>query len=493
MANPRLGLERAVGRSELSRIAEGLAKAASLPVRVLDTEGNAIVTAGAPRPGVPSEEALALPDPHDGLRVPISREGMDFGALVIHTNGYGENGNGAKHFGDLALAIADILAGKCLNAMETRSLARELSNRYEELNLLYEVGRELTVARNASRGIQLILDKIREMLQAQYVVLTDPGARVRGFSAPRAGDRPSALPGDMRGMAAVSTRTVIAQGRALVVKDVCAPGPVSAFAMSRGSLLTVMVDVEEKSLGCISAFRPAPSPTYGSGDVKMLITLAAEMALVIKNAELFENLQSLFINVIRTLIFAIEGKDEYTRGHSERVNQFSKLIGQDTGMDEEQMQILNNSSLLHDIGKIYIPERILCKPDRLTPEEFDVIKTHPARGAQMLEPIAPLKDALSGVRHHHEKLDGSGYPDGIGGDDLPLIPRIVAIADIFDAMTSHRAYRPGMTIDQARSVMTEMTKRLIDRDLALSFLDKCERYYTQVQSEMNARGVVVQW
>jgi len=153
------------------------------------------------------------------------------------------------------------------------------------------------------------------------------------------------------------------------------------------------------------------------------------------------NMRELFLSTIKSLAAAIDAKDPYTRGHSERVAFFSVAIARELGLDDKSLERVQIAGLLHDVGKIGIADAVLRKPDRLTDEEYGIIKGHPALGASIMGPIRQLKDIIPGMRHHHEALDGSGYPDGLAGGEIPLMARVIAVADTFDAMTSDRLYQ----------------------------------------------------
>jgi HD-GYP domain-containing protein (c-di-GMP phosphodiesterase class II) len=175
----------------------------------------------------------------------------------------------------------------------------------------------------------------------------------------------------------------------------------------------------------------------------------------------------LFINSVRMLAAAIDAKDPYTRGHSERVARYSIGIGKNLGLSEKEMRNLRISALLHDVGKIGIDDRILRKPGALSDDEFQVMKGHPAKGAAIMSGVAQLIDIIPGMKYHHEKWSGGGYPDGLVGEDIPVQARIVAIADTFDAMTTNRPYQKAMEIayvvDKIKSFAgTRFDPRVVD-------------------------------
>jgi len=157
--------------------------------------------------------------------------------------------------------------------------------------------------------------------------------------------------------------------------------------------------------------------------------------------------QELFFNSIRALAAAIDAKDPYTRGHSERVARYAVVLAKNMGLPPEEVRKVRISGLLHDVGKIGIDDRILRKPTALTDEEFEVMKTHPVKGALIMGQIPQLKEVIPGMRHHHEKWAGDGYPDGLQGEEIPKLARIIAVADTFDAMTTTRPYQKAMRFD----------------------------------------------
>ncbi len=159
--------------------------------------------------------------------------------------------------------------------------------------------------------------------------------------------------------------------------------------------------------------------------------------------------RELFLGSIRMLAAAIDEKDPYTRGHSGRVAKYSIIIGEYMGLDTEELDRLRISALLHDVGKIGVDDRVLKKPGKLTDEEFDLMKQHPSKGANIMRPVAQLKDMLPGIELHHERMDGAGYPYGLVGEQIPMMARIIAVADTFDAITTNRPYQSAMDLQFA--------------------------------------------
>ncbi|WP_416825179.1 HD-GYP domain-containing protein [Ectobacillus polymachus] len=173
----------------------------------------------------------------------------------------------------------------------------------------------------------------------------------------------------------------------------------------------------------------------------------------IKIKEMNDAIQNSSTEIIQALAQAIEIRDRYTSGHCFRVSEMSCQIGEQLGLSQEELLYLKWSGILHDIGKLGMPEAIMNKPGKLTPEEFDVIKQHSAMGLQILSGISQASDIADGVYYHHERMDGSGYPEGIAGEDIPLQARIIAVSDVWDALTSKRSYRDSLSKEEALAIM----------------------------------------
>jgi len=216
----------------------------------------------------------------------------------------------------------------------------------------------------------------------------------------------------------------------------------------RASLYAPMM-LEHRVIGvlCIDSF--TSSHVFTENDLRLLSIIANQAAQAIENTRLHTNLRRLLLSSIKALANAIEARDVYTRGHSERVTEFSVRLAQAIKMDKNALEKLRYAALLHDIGKIKIREDILNKPGRLTDEEFKIVRLHPVFGARILEPVEEFREIIPYIFHHHERYDGKGYPHGLAGEDIPLTSRILAIADSFDAMTSDRPYHRQMSTEDA--------------------------------------------
>ncbi len=202
--------------------------------------------------------------------------------------------------------------------------------------------------------------------------------------------------------------------------------------------------------------------TFGSIESSLLSSVAAILGVHHGNRELFHEQQTLFEGSVKAFSSALDAKDPYTCGHSDRVARIAVRIAQQMNVSEEDLNVLYLGGLLHDIGKIGIDDNVLSKPGSLTAEEYDQIKTHPELGERILEGVPQLKSVLAIVRHHHESWDGNGYPDRLATDATPLLARITAVADSIDAMGGDRPYRKGMPIEKVEEILRDGSGRQWD-------------------------------
>lgn len=208
---------------------------------------------------------------------------------------------------------------------------------------------------------------------------------------------------------------------------------------------------------------------FGTIEVGLMQEAGILLAIHDRNRHLFTEQKNLVVGIIRAMINSIDAKDPYTCGHSDRVALMAKRLAREVGLDALSCERIYMTGLLHDVGKIGIPDTVLQKPGRLTDEEFDIIKQHPTIGYHILKHLKPLSYVLPGVLHHHESYDGRGYPAGLKGDNIPLVGRIIAVVDAYDAMTSNRAYRPGMSFDKAESILRENSGIQWDAEIVKCF------------------------
>jgi putative nucleotidyltransferase with HDIG domain len=200
------------------------------------------------------------------------------------------------------------------------------------------------------------------------------------------------------------------------------------------------------TIGILRAKKEGSEKHFTDGEIEMLTIQGSQAAIAIQNALLVRDIEDGYLSTLAVLANALEARDSETQGHCERLAKHAVLIAEAMGVQGDDVEGIRVGGLLHDIGKIGTPDNILKKPAKLTDEEYDIIKRHPAVGAKILEPIPRLAKASPIVRHHHERFDGNGYPDGLRGTEIPLGARIVTVADAFEAMTANRPYRSGQSV-----------------------------------------------
>lgn len=198
-----------------------------------------------------------------------------------------------------------------------------------------------------------------------------------------------------------------------------------------------------------------------------------------------QNLEKAYLESIQTLRYTVEAKDRYTRGHSDRVAEYSVLIGKHMGLSEEELKTLRIGGLFHDIGKIGIPDAILLKEGKLDDNEYSEIKNHPSIGKHILSNASIFSNIIPIVYHHHEKYNGTGYPEQLAGENIPLLARITAVADTFDAMTSKRSYRNAIPLEYVRAEIEKCSGTQFDPKIANIFLDILDNHYDEILKIQN--------
>jgi response regulator RpfG family c-di-GMP phosphodiesterase len=250
------------------------------------------------------------------------------------------------------------------------------------------------------------------------------------------------------------------------------------------SLIVVPLKMRDRLLGFVSTVSLTASRRFDEGQRKLLSIIASRAAAAIENARLYEDLQATFQQTIQSLARTIDKMDRYTSGHSERVARYAVNLARWLGLGEDQIEIVRHSALMHDIGKIGCVMN-LNKAGKLTQTEYEVFKRHPAYGREILDPIKFLGPVIPGVHLHHERWDGRGYPLGLAGKDIPLIARIISVADTYDAMTSDRAYRRALPHEVTVSEIERCSGTQFDPDIAGTFTERIE----MLREELRATGV----
>ena len=248
------------------------------------------------------------------------------------------------------------------------------------------------------------------------------------------------------------------------------PGKMAINGMKKSnSSVFIPLKIKDSVFGVLNVFDKLNGSKFGKEDIKLLMTLAKKASLNVENAILYESMYTNLISTLQSLVAAIEARDRYTQQHSHRVTQLSVMIAEEIGCSQDEIDTIKFAGILHDIGKISIKDSILLKKDKLTREETEVVQTHPIVGEKILQPLGLLPAERAIVRHHHERWDGNGYPDGLAGIEIPLLARIIAVADSYDAMTSNRPYRQALGNDEAVDELVRCCGTQFDKDIVDAF------------------------
>ncbi|OHB58968.1 MAG: hypothetical protein A2Y07_04820 [Planctomycetes bacterium GWF2_50_10] len=354
-------------------------------------------------------------------------------------------------------------------------ISAELAQTYEELVLLYKMSTSMKVTESDANYLQMACDSLTDLVNVEGIAILIEKT-IGNVKRPvlTAGSGLIDIDEKLANVLFDRLNEQVSMGKeALLDSEVDSkfryswPGRIK-------NIIAVPLYSNEKVAGLMVAVNRLDKPDFDSIDVKLFNSVANECAVFIENIRLFTDLKELFIGSLKALTNSIDAKDQYTRGHSERVAFISRWIaeklGEEEPLDEQFIHRIYLAGLLHDIGKIGISEALLCKNGALSDEERNQIKSHPAIGSNILSDIKLMADIVPGVLCHHERMDGKGYPGGLKGEEIPLIGKIVMIADAFDAMTSKRVYRNAMDIQKALSEMEKGLGTQFDEKIGRLFI-----------------------
>jgi HD-GYP domain-containing protein (c-di-GMP phosphodiesterase class II) len=237
------------------------------------------------------------------------------------------------------------------------------------------------------------------------------------------------------------------------------------------SVMCAPMRTTDRVLGVLYVDSPS-THTFSESELELLAAIGNQAGVALHRARLLAEVERLFIDVMRAIAAIIDAKDGYTHRHSERVAQFSVRLARELGLTTDNRAIVELAALLHDLGKIGVPDAILNKPGKLTDEEFEEMKQHPVHGAAILANIQSerVKQLLPGVKYHHERWDGTGYPEGLRGEDIPLLGRILAVADFLDALSSDRTYRAATPVEDVIEIVRKMSGSAFDPTIVEALL-----------------------
>lgn len=347
---------------------------------------------------------------------------------------------------DIVSRLMETEHEKQISQEEVNNLSINLATTYEELSLVYRVSGSMKVGKDPNEILKSICDELCEVsdVHAVAAIIYPPQNRNHKGFIIRSGQ--SLLSDEQLNV--LSDKYLVSKfgidNRGVVINKFSCDESWCAIAPS--SLVAVPIVTDGPPLGMLIAMNKSNN-NFGSVDLKLLNSIGNQSAVFITNNRLYRDLQDLLMSVLHALTATIDTKDPYTCGHSRRVAIISERLARECGFSEDRVKQIYLAGLLHDIGKIGVPEATLCKEGKLTDEEFTQIKKHPAAGAKILEGIKQLEKVLPGIMYHHERPDGKGYPHGLVAEEIPVDGKIIGIADCFDAMTSDRTYRKALSLE----------------------------------------------
>jgi len=369
----------------------------------------------------------------------------------------------------VASAIAYCLENFLKFETEIEDLSSEIVRVYEELSLMYSLSSKLGSEMDVDAICRRVLEETGKFLSPANISIMLHDAHSNRLTAKFSMGKDA----DIACSFTAESNTgflgdVLQQGHPVTVCDIerdCSfrlPYPAK-------SVLFVPLMSDDRPIGLLLACDKLSGEEFWSRELKLMGMFASEIAASIRKAQLYEEISKMFICTVEAFASAIDAKDPYTYGHSRRVARISVAICDELGMPKTSTRLVELAAFLHDIGKIGTPESILHKPGALQPHEFEKIKEHPAKGAEILSNIGEFSEIIKWIKHHHEWYDGNGYPDQIAAEDIPIEARIITIADAFDAMTSDRPYRKGMPHPEVIKIMEGFTRSQFDPDILTAF------------------------
>jgi len=418
------------------------------------------------------------------LGAPIKYEQQTIGALIAYEpNSRPESRSendppgktyDAKEMETFLTNLANLMGETWANQKDMEEMAVELSQNFEELSLHARISTHLRSLKFSGTMVSALIEELQETLRVDLSFVRMPKRQEYNamVSATGLSDRISdqkAFVDNLIGRIPGATPSL--EQDYFIVNDSRTVPEFRQLHPEQYRFLAIKVGHDSHFDGWLGLVSFNMKEIFRQGELRLLQSMAKQISVLLANMDLYHELQHFVINMVKSLVYAIEAKDIYTRGHSERVNRYAMLMAERLKLDKTEKEILNWASILHDIGKIGIPESVLNKPGSLDDEEFRIIKGHPEKGYNILEPLEQISECLPGVLHHHERYDGRGHPHGLKGEDIPFLARIIAVADTFDAITSSRAYRSSKSPEEALAIMDQAAGTQLSPDLVEVFKD----------------------
>jgi HD-GYP domain-containing protein (c-di-GMP phosphodiesterase class II) len=366
--------------------------------------------------------------------------------------------------------------------------APDVDRSYSALQTLYRADKVLRDIEDFKQLLDNFMDLIMDVIPASrgYIFLLDKDSRLPVPFVRRAPDTAGSdteiVVSKTIIKAAVEQKESIISNDALVDERFVHSRSVTHMQV-RSAMCAPLVN-RDKVLGIIYLDSTSKSNLYTKEDLALLSAMALKAGIALDNARLYDDMRNLFFSTVETLVRAIQARDEYTSGHSARVTRYCLLIADKLGLGTKEKHQLYLTSMLHDIGKIGIPDDILNRPGKLNAEEIAKVRDHVRVGATMLAALGEMHAVVPLILHHHEAWNGSGYPDGLKGEAIPLISRIVAVADTYDAMTSNRPYRQARSKEAAVAELERCAGELYDPEVVKAFLEILNEHSAVVSDDV---------
>ena len=403
-----------------------------------------------------------------------SKAGIDFGLLL-------SSFDMSKAYTDIELSrltstlnwiVSDALKIEN-NYQELQSMGSQLGETYEELSLLYKLTTSMTMDKPPIHFLEEALDELQVVVGVKWfsLKLTDEDHRLVDLCGKtiNAGPVPEGINVYELLKNISDTKSIDPYG-SLIIEDTVNYG-VDGLSEYAHHMLFIPLICDGKCIAVLCGGDKRDKSAINSVDFKLCNALTNSLSIFLENVMLYADMQAMFMGTLHSLTSSIDAKDSYTRGHSERVAMMAKKLAEAAGLDEQTVERVYISGLVHDVGKIGVPEIVLSKPGKLTDEEYDMIKKHPEIGAKIIEDIPRMQDLIPGVLCHHERYDGRGYPYNLVGKEIPLFGRLIGLADAFDAMSSTRSYRQKLDHTHVLNEIRKCSGTQFDPELAEVFVN----------------------
>ncbi len=346
------------------------------------------------------------------------------------------------------------------------SYFKELSEKLAALSILIETTQKLAASRRQEEAFQSVQKIASRLAGTSYCLFRNPEGKVDWQSWPFSSEFPhsklACLPVQLVEKIQSSKHPQILDPKKMTVKKLLP-------ATKLKGLLIFPLQTGKEFLGTFEYFYSAYT-TFSPHEIESLQSLNTNLALTLEGIKLKDNLKELFYSTIKAFVQAVEAKEPYLKGHSEKVSQLATEIGKRMGLNSEELEWLSIAGLLHDIGKIGVDDRVLKKPGSLNTKERKEIEKHPVIGMKIIKPVALLSPTIKAIYHHHERWDGKGYPSRLKGEKIPFFARILNVADAYEAMTSWRIYRSPLSLEEAKEELKSQSSLQFDSEVVKVFL-----------------------